>query len=269
MAAPESIKTNGWRQGSVLQNDLAERLAKPRFPDWRGAQHRAVVLSQDCDVVSGSYELEPTVELIRATVTSDPDKAIRHGRNPRRLQIEDPAGALLDFSIHDRWTVPRSELESSAPSGEPSVEGDSLHILAEWVAKRYTRAAFPDAFNDRTRSANKKIHQELKKNGELITGLFLAISPDDECLSAQSYEVALRVTATQETLGPKTAELALLKTTQRIAEALRTCQGIEVVDYALVSESAFPLADLQFYRRWDWDFRTYSGEPGGTIVPLP
>ncbi|HMJ10177.1 MAG TPA: hypothetical protein VK524_02170 [Polyangiaceae bacterium] len=268
MAAPESIKTNGWRQGSVLQSDLADRVATPEFPDW-SEQHRAVVLSHDCDVVNASYDLEPTVELIRAMVVSDADNLLRHGRNPRRLQTEDSSGSLLDFSIHDRWTVRRSELESSAPSAELSIQEDSLHVLVEWVAKRYTRAAFPDAFNDRTRSANKKLQQELKKNGELITGLFLAISPKEECSPDQNYQVALRVTAAKETLALRTREINLVRTTNLIADALRSCKGIDVVEAELVSETLFTLADLRYFQRWDWDFRTHSGEPGGEIVPSP
>jgi hypothetical protein len=268
VAGPESIKISGWRQGSVLQNDLGERLAKLRFSDW-GAQHRAVVLSQDCDVVSSSYELEPTVELIRATITTDADNAIRHGRNPRHLQIEHPSGSKLDFSIHDRWTASRSELESSAPRGELSIQEGALRVLVEWVAKRYTRAAFPDAFNERAQGANRKIQKELKRNGALITGLFLAISPDDECLPEQSYRVALRVTATKETLATRTRETDLVRTTLLIADALRACKGIDVVDHDLVSETQFTLADLQYFRRWDWDYRSHSGEPGGEIARTP
>lgn len=50
MAGPQDIKDHGWRQGSVLPAELASRLATPRFTAW-GPDDRAVLLSQDCDVV--------------------------------------------------------------------------------------------------------------------------------------------------------------------------------------------------------------------------
>ena len=54
-----------------------------------------------------------------------------------------------------------------------------------------------------------------------------------------------------------------------IADALDACDGIEVVDHALGSEAAFTLDDLQYFQRWDWDYRSHSGEPGGEIAPSP
>jgi hypothetical protein len=68
-----------------------------------------------------------------------------------------------------------------------------LHVLVDWIAKRYTRPAFPDAFNERRAGSAKKIGKELKKNGKLITGIFLFISPNEECAAGESYQVVLRV----------------------------------------------------------------------------
>jgi hypothetical protein len=244
---------------------LAERIAASRFADW-GSDDRVVVLSQDCDVVHGSYDAEPTAELIRAKPSSQADGLIRHGRNPRRLQLA--VGALfLNFSVHDRWNIQRSELESTGPDPEIAVDGDARHVLTEWVAKRYTRPAFPDAFNVRREAANKKIERELKKHGELITGIFLAIKPHDECGDGTNYIVALRVTAGKATLTNKSVESQLVTTTKQVADALDACAGIEVVDYGLVSEAEFTLEDLQYFQRWDWDYRSHSGEPGGEIAP--
>lgn len=268
MAGPHRIKDHGWRQGSVLPAELAARVAVSHFGDW-GPNDRAVVVSQDCDVVHGSYDAEPNVELIRAKVSSAEDAIVRHGRNPRRLQLETGEGAFLNLSIHDRWAVPRRELESDPPEPNVSIEGESLHVMVEWIAKRYTRPAFPDAFNERRTGSAKKIENELKKNGKLITGLFLALSPNGECSADESYRVALRVTATKETLATKSNETELARTTKQIADALDACDGIEVVDHALVSEAMFTLDDLQFFQRWDWDYRSHSGEPGGMIAPSP
>ncbi|MEY2931674.1 MAG: hypothetical protein RL033_2423, partial [Pseudomonadota bacterium] len=114
-----------------------------------------------------------------------------------------------------------------------------------------------------------KIETALKKSGKHVTGIFLAILPNAECSAEESYQVALRVTATKATLGVEALELELTRATQQIANALSGCDGIDIVDYALVSEAAFPLADLHFFQRWDWDYRSHSGEPGGKVAPVP
>jgi hypothetical protein len=194
---------------------------------------------------------------------------VRHGRNPRRLQLETSVGSLLNLSVHDRWVVARSELESHPPDASRSVDSESLHVLVEWIAKRYTRPAFPDVFNERRAGSTKKIEKALKKSGKQITGIFLAISPNEECGSDEDYQVALRVTAAKGTLVEKDVEIELVRATKQIADALDACDGIEVVDHALVSEAAFTLADLQYFQRWDWDYRSYSGEPGGAVAPSP
>lgn len=268
MPGPQSIREHRWRQGSVLSAEMAARLAAPYFADW-GQDDRALLLSQDCDVVHSSYEAEPTVELIRAKVVAGEDAMARHGRNPRKLQLEISDRAFLNLSIHDRWVTARSELETLPPESTFALGGESLQILVEWVAKRYTRPAFPDTFNDRRASATKKIEKELKKSGKLITGVFLAIAPNGECADDESYTVALRITAAKDTLASKNIETELARSTRLIADALGACNGIEVVDHALVSEAAFTLADLRFFRRWDWDYRSYSGEPGGEVAPTP
>lgn len=268
MPGTHAIKAYGWRQGSVLPAELAERVAAPRFADW-STDDRAILLSQDCDVVHPSYDVEPDVELIRATVSTAKNAIICHGRNPRRLQLETAVGELLDLSVHDRWVVKRCELESHSPDPLLCVEDNSLQVLVEWIAKRYTRPAFPDAFNDRVRNATKKVENALKKSGSHVTGIFLAILPKGECSADENYQVALRVTATTETLAVQAVELELTRTTQQIAGALGACDGIEVVDHALVSEGLFSLAELRFFRRWDWDYRSHSGEPGGKIAPSP
>ncbi|HVJ88644.1 MAG TPA: hypothetical protein VM580_02505, partial [Labilithrix sp.] len=95
MAGPQTIKDHGWRQGSVLPEELAARLAAQRFTDWCD-DDRALLLSQDCDVVHVSYDAEPVIELIRAKVVMVADAVVRNGRNPRRLQLEVAGGSLLN-----------------------------------------------------------------------------------------------------------------------------------------------------------------------------
>ncbi len=131
------------------------------------------------------------------------------------------------------------------------------------------RAAFPDAFNERARTAHQKIEKELKRNGEHVTGLFLMIDPDQECATGQDYRIVLRVTARRDAVADEKTELVLVRLARVVADALGSCAGIVVKDQQLVSEAEFTLEDLRFFKRWDWDYRSHSGEPGGELAPTP
>jgi hypothetical protein len=136
------------------------------------------------------------------------------------------------------------------------------------VAKRYTRAAFPDAFNERVSAADKKIENQLKKaHAKHVTGLFLMLDPRHECEDGQDYRLIVRLTARQASLDDEAVEEKLAMMVNKIADALRSCDGIDVLECQLVSEDDFSLADLRYFQRWDRDHRSFSGKPGGDVIP--
>jgi hypothetical protein len=229
-----------------------------------------LVLTQDCDLVHPSYEVEPSVELIAGCFLDVADNGLRHGRNPRRLHVEvdrESGPSVLALSIHQRFVVPRAELEDQAPHESTRLGPEQRRLVCEWVAKRYVRAAFPDAFNSRVQAAHKKIEKALKRDGEHVTGLFLMIDPDDERVEGEDYRLILRVTARSEALAEEKTEVELVRVAQTIVSALESCGGVVVEEHQVLSEAQFTLEDLRFFKRWDWDYRSHSGEPGGDVAP--
>jgi hypothetical protein len=148
---PEELARRGWRQGAVLDPTLAAT-AREYAPagiagvdsDW------LIVTSHDCDVVARSLEKEPFVELLRAAVLGQatPDKQLGGGRNPRSLQFTvdtETASVVLACRVHERWNIKRELLMDVAPAF--FVPDRQRRLIAEWLAKRYIRAAFPTAFD--------------------------------------------------------------------------------------------------------------------------
>jgi hypothetical protein len=84
VADAEQIKLKGWRQGSVVGFELALEIGVA------ASNNVLVVVSQDCDVVHASLEVEPHLELVgvtfavrspmRSTSESNPPR----GRSSRR-----------------------------------------------------------------------------------------------------------------------------------------------------------------------------------------
>lgn len=60
---------------------------------------------------------------------------------------------VVGSDIRHRTIVDRRILATHEPSG--GLDSRSADLLRKWVAKRYARPVFPDAFNERVRPAGK------------------------------------------------------------------------------------------------------------------
>ena len=146
----KAVARLGWRQGSVLGANLTQVACEhdPRRVAVSD-ENRLIVSSHDCDIVSPSLHKEPFVEVLRGRISTAGklDKQLSGGRNPRILHLgfhAEAADALLVCSVHDRWPIPRELLLGEGPQGQ--LADKERRLVAEWLAKRYIRAAFPDGF---------------------------------------------------------------------------------------------------------------------------
>lgn len=188
-----AIEKHGWRQGAVLGPTLlvdacacAPTEVAVSDTDW------LIVTSHDCDVVNDALAKEPFVELMRAeaVVRKAADKQQIGGRNPRVLQValKAPDGTLvLTLKVHERWTI-RRELLVKEPPGR-LLDDKTRRLIAEWLAKRYIRAAYPTAFDSRWRP-NGKLKEWtglLEKHSASIQGVYLRLSTLDELDNSKQY----------------------------------------------------------------------------------
>lgn len=260
----ESIGLNGWRQGSVVGAALAREIRD----GGTVAQNRIfVVASQDCDVVHRSFETEPSVELIAGIETAEaPAAQLAYGKNPRLLHVAHLSGRL-EFSITERLVVDRSLLARHEPAGR--LDDASVRILALWLAKRYIRSAFPDTFNERVRPAAKKIERALKTYGKDASGIFVALNDWGELEAGQAYRGLIAVVFPVEVGDDNEREAGVAELAAKLLQALDGCEGIEIEDVRHIAEDEFTLHDLHTYKRWEFDFRSHSGRPGGAVSPAP
>ncbi|MDD3179480.1 MAG: hypothetical protein PHQ04_03930 [Opitutaceae bacterium] len=62
MNGPEKIRATGWRQGSVIERQSASEKLQTLLDGTPPGLSHWLVLTQDCDLVNGSYEKEPEVD---------------------------------------------------------------------------------------------------------------------------------------------------------------------------------------------------------------
>lgn len=264
-----ALDRHGWRQGAVLGPALdveARAHAPSRIAfadgDW------LIVTSHDCDIVNGRLDKEPFVEVLRAAVVPHkPDKQQVWGRNPREIQIaaDDGAGrsVVLAAKVHERWSVPRELLVSEAP--RCVLDDKTRRLIAEWLAKRYIRAAFPTAFDGRWRSKMKEWNGLLESQSQWLQGIYLRLSTQAELADDKPYKVHLIVaapaSATKDASWPKKAhELETLVET--FWQQFRP--GIECVEVEVMATSALTLAAIETYQRFDADWVSFADDSPAT-----
>lgn len=137
------------------------------------------------------------------------------------------------------------------PDSSRKLDEATSRTIPEWLAKRYARTALPDAFNERSRSAQSRIRDRLKTDGELVEAIFLAAIPNEELAPGEPYSLVVRIVAREETLVNEALEVRLQNLTDRMTELFRKCKGITLVDCAVVSDEEFTFADMSRSVAWD------------------
>lgn len=251
MGIEETIAANGWRQGSLVDTKpLADYLPEGEVADY-------VVATHSCDLLHHDFGREPSVELIPRRRIDTTDGNLTHAKSPRawHLRHGDNAYELL---FADRVALPRHVLAAINPSG--SLPDDETRVLKRWLASRYGRAEFADAFNRRLSGAARRIAKILKRRGESLSGLYLVVS-SEELPTEVDYEIEIIATMGDDNFGDASIRMECQEALSGIASAVDECAGICVIEFELKSETGVSLADLRVLSRWDYDHLTIRTDP--------
>lgn len=246
------LLASGWKQGSVLPRQLGRDLARlaPR-PLELGEQDLGIVISHDCDVAQAVLEKEPWVDLIVARgLDRLPSEELTYGKHPRLLEVEAVVSEqrfAYRLSSAEHWRAPRERLVGSEPSGYFATV--PLLLVPAWISGQFIRAAFPDEFNRRWRSASRDLRQLLAGGAGDINSIYIYID-DIELAEGQDYRIILRGVMPVRDYDVETRRTRAHVTLGRIAGALSACEGIHVVDEELLSERDVSLDDIRVMKRW-------------------
>ncbi len=300
------IEEHGWRQGAILPSSLVRTLVAehqipgvtvPRAdsrPGWfgriqaalklastrrRNAQtinadtERWMVITQDCDLVQPDLDKEPYVELIRIRPAEGNPLPPPWGQSPREIQFGDPHGGKnaprFVCSIHDRVLLDRRYLTDHRPDDSRAFEAENVRRLCRWVSRRYVRAAFPNEFNKRVKSALDALtdrRTELNRKSDLFTGVYVRVS-ETELEPAEDYEVLIWAALRPHDFDAPEKKTAAQELLDLIEAQLGSCPGIEILECELKSEQDITIDHLHEWKRWDFD--VLSLRPKKKNDPLP
>jgi hypothetical protein len=135
------------------------------------------------------------------------------------------------------------------------------------VARRYTRAAFPDEFNRRLDSQARALERLLKStDARLVTAIFVETS-DQELPAGVPYRLDVRITAETWVWQDSNTRRQVEAFGERLDGLLSDCEGIALDDIATIPEDDFTLAQLRVYKRLDVNCRSLPDDTACAVPP--
>lgn len=177
----EWTRSTPWRQGSILDEEVFGGFAQ-RSPTPSHKADFAVVVSHDCDIAANPA-IEPVVEVIPGIFLSKGDGSLTHAKEARKLhlavsQIGADHQLFAEFKATDKFNISKEQLAANVPSAKHFIAAKELQILRRWLAARYRRHAFSDAFEKCFDSVEEKFREILKKSSHHLRAVLFDLDED-------------------------------------------------------------------------------------------
>lgn len=243
------------RQGDVVSEKTFRELLKfpliKLFTDTPDGDF-SVVLTQDCDIAQQSSN-EPFVEFIVGKQITSENGNYLNNRNPRILQIKE-GECFFEFFVHNRFFIKKEDLEKiDIEKHKICLSSDNKRLLRSWMGRRYTRAAFPDNFNERAKKAFQIATRPISKK---VNCVYFEVEDREIETPDEYYHLNIIIVVDCGISEKDKQEI------QVAYENAFNIDGIEAYPRVLTKDEV-TLADLETYRRWDKDCVSFSkNQPG-------
>lgn len=269
-----------WRQGDLLTYEAAAALGLVGATDQK---HRAIVITHDCDL---PHESEHCVEVIVAEMIVKEDPQFSYAKHPRRLHLAyegiNAAPLILELRHVDRRSVPKSDFaERAVKDYSLALPVDAKRALKQWLAARYGRPAFPNAFEERLRKRSGKrtveqlIAKILERDAKYLVGLFfdLGVQRGKEVVEGEPYALSISVVY-DATEGGTNARLSAERVAARLRELFEKTYGkpdiateIALDACEAVADTRLMLADLRRVDQWRLEYISLRDGDHGDFFP--
>jgi hypothetical protein len=184
MAPGSGMRQIVWSQGQILPPEAA--LAVQMIEAEEAATHFPIVISHDCDLAA-AQEKEPHVEILIGRPIAKLGAA-SNAKIARRLELllQSQSGPqVVELLAPEKRTLPKAKLCEYGPRQDLWLAPQDRLILQRWLAARYRRAAFPEAFETRLRTKIDRrtlvehIEAILNEGGEWIRCLLFELDDGD------------------------------------------------------------------------------------------
>lgn len=257
-----------WRQGDLLSpvDAVALGVIDPAQRDT----HRAVVVSHSCDVAS-VVEVEPAVEILIGAVIPCAEATAQNGHSIRQLDLDSegkPTTEWVRYGIAGRREVSKIDLLKHEPWTERSYTIQKRALLRRWLAQRYARSEFPDAFISwlKESGVGRPFEDIGKRYSAHLVGIYFDFDDDSEREDPDDpYALGINLVydagSTEHEAGAEEVRKRLGALFARRCNASGRWRWIELTYCDVVSEQVFTLWAARNFRRWRFEHRSLGGEP--------
>jgi len=281
------VRGTSWRQGHVLKHDDAVSLGL-LSPDE--TNHKVVVITHDCDLQSKS---EKNIELMYGPLKKGSSK-MKRAKHPRILDLcfEDPKISnknAIELRHERKAVIPKEAFQCTEPDPTYTISPEEKQGLKQWLAAKYGRPAFPDAFEERLRAFDEEKNEVDKKfvfekavadiiatNSEHLIGVFFDLGEErfTDLDEGFPYELAINVVYDATEGGPD-ARVAAETTCLNLKALFYKFYGdptqghselIELNNCAAVADTHFSLYALRRMDQWRVEYISLEDESYGDFI---
>ena len=276
-----SDHNEAWRQGHVLTHADAHSL---NLVVSTPSDERVVVISHDCDLAN---QHESKTEVIIGTVIKKVDPMYARARHPRFLHLTflTSAGEKTHIQIQhaDRREIASAAFSNiNAADEEFILSSDEKRGLKQWLAARYGRPAFPNAFENRLRNKikNRTIEQHIAKilepASEHLIDVFFDLDEQRDCELAENEPYILKISIVYDAIeGGIVARQAAEKTADALTQLFNEAYGTpdKTTEIALeacnaVADTQITLADIRKVDQWRVEYISLREDPIGDFIAI-
>jgi hypothetical protein len=274
----EWSRTTPWRQGHLLTEEAlsALKVKSTQSPD----RTVVVVISHDCDIAATPAK-EPNIEVILGRLIDKPGGDFVHAKNARTLHLRyahEDKEQWIELPAAEKVAIAKSDLAAFAPRSDLGLDPAGHSTLQRWLAARYRRSAFPDAFEKRLRENGfqDKLIGILKPYGEHILAIFFDVDDGKEETRidpADTYALTIYLLYTTE-LDPGKAQTAAEEAREKIETAFRQkffeptrrWNKIELCECTAISDEVLTYRQSTLFKEWRLEYLSLREDPPQSML---
>ena len=205
-----------------------------------------------------------------------------NAKNVRCLQIEYRSGTTtvtVELKATAKKIVEKKTLANYEPCADMKLDASGHSNLQTWLAARYRRAAFPEEFDNRLKTAklHQKIEKAMQRTGENIIAIFFDVDQGEERHREgpdDMYELGVYLlydTSQNESEARTSAEKAANEITAAFEKALqdeksKAWKQINLIYCEPMSDQAMTYAQSRLLKQWRLEYMSLKDTPAQPMI---
>ena len=281
MPSADRERKTSWSQGQILTPEAA--LAFQLVTEEERASRFPLVITHDCDLAA-ALDKEPSAEILIGRPIAKLGTAA-NAKIARRLEFSlqsDTGPQAVELLAADKRSVPKIALFEYEPRKDLWLAPSDRRILQRWLAARYRRAAFPEAFEARlrTKTGRRTVVQEIESildaGGEWIRCLLFDLDDGEVCERDgpdDIYQLGITVLYVSALDEPKayTAAHTAAKALEKVFAQAFEHQGgrrryIDLSYCDAISDAVLTVQQREQLEEWRLEYLSLSADPPHPMV---